>query len=119
REAMLTARRLALVGTVMTSGILARPSRQTFGGGGPYESCSRPARLGPFVGPGSNGSPCRAAAPPPCHGCIPDTPWAAPSGGGHGFQPAFTQAAGRTGPVWQFVSHATTAPVRQAGTGGR
>ena len=118
REAMLTARRPALVGTAMTSGILARPSRQTFGGGGTYESRSRPARLGPFVGPGSNGSPCRAAAPLPCNGCMQTMARAAPSGRGHGFQAAPAQAAGRTGPFWQFASDATTAPVQRAGAGG-
>ena len=118
REAMVTARRSALVGTAMTSGILARPSRQTFGGGGTYESRSRPARLGPFVGPGSNGSPCRAAAPLPCNGCMQNLARAAPSGRGHGFQAAPAQAAGRTGPFWQFASDATTAPVQRAGAGG-
>ena len=44
---------------------------------------------------------------------------AALSGRGHGFQAAPAGAAGRTGPVWRFVSDATTAPVQQAGTGGR
>jgi len=119
REAMVTARRSALVGTAMTSGILARPSRQTFGGGGTYESRSRPARLGPFVGPGSNCSPCRAAALLPWNGCMQNMAWAAPSGRDTASKQRLLDAVGLTGPFWQFVSDATAAPVQQAGTGGR
>jgi len=106
-------------GTAMTSGILARPSRQTFGGGGTYESRSRPARLGPFVGPGSNGSPCRAAAPLPCNGCMQNMARAAPSRRDRASKQRLLNAVGRTGPFWQLVSDATAAPVPRAGTGGR